>query len=511
MAESIVGKMTDSEPLIEQTTVKKTSFAGDVLKLVSGTTIAQVIGLLASPVIARLYSPEAFGIVALLTSIISVVTAVFTLEYDVAINLPRQNSDAANILAGSLGVTIFFTVITVLVIWLGGPLIVDWLNAPELVVYLWMVPLIALFGGVGIGHPALIAWASRTRQFTRVSIIRVTVGLVTSISKIIAGLAGFNTAGSLMGANLFGAVTGPILLGWQIWRHDSHLFIESIRLPRIWENLKRYRKFAIYNAPAALLNTISWQVPSFLLSFFFSPVIVGFYSFGNQLLRMPMNLIGGSFAQAFYVHAATAKQNGTLAEFVESTFRRLVEYSFFPILMLAVIGRELCVVVFGAKWTEAGVYIQILSLWTLFWFISSPMSRLYSVLEKNEQSFALNIVIFITRVLSIWMGGLLNSPRIALILFSISGAVVYGYLCVSIIFYSGVSWRRIGRILLKNIAIFVPAGGGIVLLKLMMVADWIQVIIATLFVGVYYIYRFKKDGYLEKILSKIIVGRKVDR
>lgn len=46
-------------------TEKKSSFAGDVLKLVSGTTIAQAIGVLATPLLTRLYAPEAFGTLAL--------------------------------------------------------------------------------------------------------------------------------------------------------------------------------------------------------------------------------------------------------------------------------------------------------------------------------------------------------------------------------------------------------------------------------------------------------------
>ena len=37
---------------------KKTSFAGDVFTLVSGTTSAQILTILAAPIITRLYHPE---------------------------------------------------------------------------------------------------------------------------------------------------------------------------------------------------------------------------------------------------------------------------------------------------------------------------------------------------------------------------------------------------------------------------------------------------------------------
>jgi O-antigen/teichoic acid export membrane protein len=272
------------------------------------------------------------------------------------------------------------------------------------------------------------------------------------------------------------------------------------------ESLKRYRKFAIFNTPTALLNTVSWQVPSFMLAAFFSPTVVGYYAFGNQLLRVPMTLIGGSIAQAFYTHAAAANDEGTLPELVESTFRRLVEYSFVPTLALALISRELCVVMFGAQWAEAGVYTQILSLWMYFWFVSGPMARLFSVLERNELSFWLNVVNLIFRVISIWLGGILGSPRLALFFFSITGALMAGYVSVSIIIIAGVSGRRVGEILIKNALFFIPVGGVILLLKFFHAADWIQLCVTVAMVGCYFLYRFKDEIQMRSIIARTVRG-----
>jgi O-antigen/teichoic acid export membrane protein len=52
------------------------SFTADVLKLVTGTTLAQIIVVLASPLLTRLYGPEAFGFFALFTSITSIILVV---------------------------------------------------------------------------------------------------------------------------------------------------------------------------------------------------------------------------------------------------------------------------------------------------------------------------------------------------------------------------------------------------------------------------------------------------
>jgi len=491
------------EDQIDAADRKKTKFSVDILKLVSGTAVAQFISVASSPLIARLFTPEAFGVYALFFSIVGIVTAVSTLRYDIAMMLPEDDSDAANLMAGALGMTTLFSLLLIPIVWFGGPGIASWLNAPELVDYLWLAPIAVFFGGIGAGHPVLTAWSSRTRHFSQISITNVIGILVSTVMKIALGILGFGTGGGMIASGIVSSTIPPALLGRHIWKENRRLFFDSIRPSRIWQNLKRYRKFAIYNTPSALFNNVSWQVPSFMLAFFFSPTIVGYYSFGTQLLRLPMSLIGGSVTQVFYSHASAAHHEGKLAVFVERTFRQLVEYTFLPVLMLTVIGRELCVVIFGSEWAEAGVYLQILSAWTVFWFISTPMIKVFSVLEKNEASLRFNTLNFVTRVLSIWLGGIMGSPRLALIFFSISGALVYGYISISIVLVSGVSRMNVFRILFQNLMLVFLAAGGILLLKMMRVDDWVQVVAAALLVGIYFLYRLKDQPFFRKFMSKL--------
>ncbi|MEN6313789.1 MAG: hypothetical protein ABFD25_06035, partial [Clostridiaceae bacterium] len=55
---------------------KKESFAFDVLTLAGGTTFAQILTILAAPVLTRLYGPDDFGIWALYLSITSIISVI---------------------------------------------------------------------------------------------------------------------------------------------------------------------------------------------------------------------------------------------------------------------------------------------------------------------------------------------------------------------------------------------------------------------------------------------------
>jgi O-antigen/teichoic acid export membrane protein len=195
-----------------------------------------------------------------------------------------------------------------------------------------------------------------------------------------------------------------------------------------------------------------------MLAIFFSTDIVGFYSLGFGILQLPMSLVGSAIGQVFFQHSAEAYKQGRLAPLVDETFHRLVLLGLFPMLTLTLVGKSLAVVAFGQAWAEAGIYTQILGVWAFFWFISSPMSNLFFVLEKQEFLLRINILLLITRLISLGLGGYLGSARLSLLLFAGTGILVYGYLCVSILIYSGATWARIGSIFLQAFSYFLPFG-----------------------------------------------------
>jgi O-antigen/teichoic acid export membrane protein len=241
-----------------------------------------------------------------------------------------------------------------------------------------------------------------------------------------AGYAGHATAGSMIGASVGGQAIATAVLGAKIWMDDGQMLRGNVSLGRMLSGIKRHRKFPMYSTWSALLNTASWQLPAFLLFRFFSSTVVGYYALGFRVLQMPMDLIGSAIAQVFFQRASEARVHGTLAALVENTLRRLVMIGLFPMLMLTIVGRDLFAVVFGANWAEAGVYTQILSVWAFVWFVSSPISALFSVLEKQELDMLLNVVNFAGRLLALGIGGALHNPRIAMVLFACSGLVTYG-------------------------------------------------------------------------------------
>ena len=66
------------------------TFAKDVTKLASGTMFAQILTIVVSPIVTRLYSPEDYGTMALFVSIVAIVGLIACLSYEFAIVLPEK-------------------------------------------------------------------------------------------------------------------------------------------------------------------------------------------------------------------------------------------------------------------------------------------------------------------------------------------------------------------------------------------------------------------------------------
>jgi len=479
---------------------KPSSFAGDVFKLAGSTTVGQVIVVLASPILARLYAPEAFGTAGVFASILAIVTVVVCLRYERAIMLPREEEKSAQLAVGSLGIAAFVTALTIVGVVLWGEVIGDWLNAPELVPHLWLLPLAVLAIGVGL---VLRYWNTRKKEFGLLSVAQVAKSATAQASALGAGLLQFSGPGPLIGSATAGWIVSSTLLGLRVSPQDRKL-LSQVRWRSILASLKRYRKFPLASMWSGLLSTQAQQVPILLLSALFSQQVVGYYSLSVRVVALPAAVIGQAVSQVFLQRASVAQHEGTLHVTVQSTFQRLVSLGLFPLLLLGLLGREVFVVVMGPQWTEAGMYTQILSIWQFFVFMSVPLSTVFTVLERQGAMLGFNVVLLTTRVLSLGIGAATANVYLALALYSVSGAVLYAWLMLWLLRLSAVSrrWamREVGQVLLHAAPMLLLIAAAKWWWGL---PTWGLLMLAILSTLIYYGLALRRDSTLQELLRRV--------
>jgi O-antigen/teichoic acid export membrane protein len=399
-----------------------------------------LIAIAASPLLTRLFAPEAFGQAALFISIAGVIGVIACLRYDLAVVVEGRDEAAANLLGASFVITLIIALTLVPLGIAADKFYFGDSGRGSPFPHSWLLPVSVLLCGF---YNALNGWNTRTKHFTRLAVSRVSSTVTTTSANLGAGFAGYPTGGAMIGAQVTGQAIATTILGAQIWRDDAFFLRSSLSWRGMLQGVKTHKKFALIDSWAGILNSISSQLPIFLLTVFFSPSIVGFYAFGQRLLTLPMGLLGSAIGQAFFQRASVSKGEGILPNLMLGTLHRLFLIGFFPFSTLTLIAPQMFGIVFGDRWVTAGFYVQVLTPWVFFQFLHSPISFLYLVLEKQEINVFFNISLAATRFISILVGGLRGDVMLALLLFSVSGTVVYGLFTCYLITLSGADLTKV--------------------------------------------------------------------
>jgi lipopolysaccharide exporter len=437
------------------------SFIRNVVTLMTGTTFAQALMILVAPILTRLYSPEDFGVYALYISILGIIAVVACWCYEFAIVLPENDEDAANILVISLLVCLAMVLLTLILVALFRKSVANILGAPELASWLWFMPLSLIVAGL---FQVFNYWSTRRKHFRRLAIRQITQSTITVATQLGIGFILYPGPGGLIGGSIVGQFTATGRLAWHIWRDEGKQLLSYIKRKDLYRMLARYKKFPLYSSWSALLNTASAMLPVLLLGYFFTPKIVGYYALGHRVLATPMGVIGGSVAQAFFPRAAEARRSGNLDKITFELFQQLLTIGLIPILLIAIVAPELFSIIFGHRWVEAGVYAQWLCLWIIFQFISSPISTIITVLEKQRLGLMYNISLFSGRIIALIIGGILQNPLLAIKLLGLVGAIMYFIYGVLLLNLAKVKRAKVVRavitIVLKSVPfILVPTMG----------------------------------------------------
>jgi lipopolysaccharide exporter len=412
------------------------SFNKNVLRLVTGTVLAQGISLLASPFLARIYGAEAYGVAMIFTALYSMITPLANLRYEISIVLPEKREDAANLLALSMISTIVITgFISILILVSANP-ILEILNITSLTPFIWLVPVMIFISGIST---ALNYWCSRSRYFSQISGAQVVSQMVVTTGSLVFGSLGYTTGATLILCTIVGQLATMIIFLFYVLNKDKGVFWTSVELKQVWAGCVRYKRFPLYSSFGSIFNAVSWQAPALMLGAFFSPIIAGFYGLGFRIIQMPMTLVGNSINQVFLKHGSEARNEGKLDIEVKKLFTQLFSIGLLPNLIIIIIGADLFAFVFGEQWREAGLYVQILAPWALLWLVSSPLSPIYAIQEKQKAELIMHGVIFVCRILAIFLGALYGNARVAIALFSLGGIISYTYLLVQIFKFSGLS------------------------------------------------------------------------
>ncbi|WP_151634879.1 lipopolysaccharide biosynthesis protein [Noviherbaspirillum aerium] len=408
----------------------------NVSVLVSGTVMAQGVTIIAAPLLTRIYSPHAFGLLGIFIALLMLLTVIMSLRYEQAIPLPEDDRDAGALLLLSLGLALLTAAVVAVPLLYFGEEFARLLNAPELASYFYLVPLGGLLAG---GYNILQSWAIRTREFGALAATRLSQSLTCAAIQAGASMLG---PGALLIGQTAGGGMGLGSLGWRTVRPRLGL-LATIRWRDVTAVGRRYKHFPLLASWAALFNTTGSQLPPLLFAALFDPVVAGMYSLANRVLSMPMLVLGKSIASVFLSGAAQAWREGRFGVLVAGVHGRLAQIGMPPAFTLALVGPQLFGRIFGDEWREAGVIAQWLAPWLYLVFVTSPLCAAFDVLGRQAAGLNFQLALLGMRASAIAFGAWKGDARLAIVLFALVSACCWSGQLLWILRASGSPGRAI--------------------------------------------------------------------
>lgn len=402
---------------------RKGDFLSNVMTLLGGNILAQILTIGAAPILSRLYMREDFGIFGLYLSISAVIGGVASWQYSQAIMLPSEDDESINIVALSGLIVIGMSLLSLIVAVIWKDRIAGILNAPLLAQWIWLIPGYVMLTGF---NDILSCWFSRKKNFRYIAGARIVNAFTHNCAKIIFALFTFLKAGGLIIGQLTGLLMVILILKCKFWRDNKELIQSSVKFPKIKEKLRRYSKFPKYQSWAILVNRLSTHLPVIILGYFFAPVVVGLYFFSYRILGMPVSMISGAIGKVFFQRVAEENNlKGHYRGILIKTLLGLFVIGIIPFLIIGIFGPEIFSFVFGAKWCEAGEYVQILAPFFLLMFAVSPLTTALVISEKQELILMIQLLYLVLCSVALIAGGLMKDVKLALLFYSIGGSIRY--------------------------------------------------------------------------------------
>ncbi len=456
------------------------NFAKNTSKLVSGNFIAQIIGIIAIPIITRLYSVESYGFFSIIVAASIFLASFSTFSLHLAILIPKSNYEAKKIFALASKLVIAFCVFISLIIWMFEVEIATYLNIMQSRFLVFSIPVLVLLQGV---YQIVTYWGVREKKFGKVSKAKVFEGLVDRFGAIGLALHTFSSSYSLIGARIFSYLffiiyLVPLLRGAYFkakCKQDEALSYKDI--------ITTYQGYFKYNTLSIILINGMGQLPLLIFAAYFSPIAAGLYAMANRVVNIPVAALGSAVSKAFTQKIAQDYANNYIDSIGNNTsrlFSILFPLLLIPFSFLTLIGSDLFGVILGEHWFESGRMASLLSFFAMSTLLTQSFGGIFDVFNKQLPRLIFHCVNFVLRIGVILVFVSLRSDPVNVVFSYALVATLMNFCALQLVFnFVGKPYLLVG-VLQRNLPLMVAFYLGAMLIRATNESDFIYLTMTSL-------------------------------
>lgn len=370
-------------------------FIGDSFLMILSSGIAQVILIITTPIITRLYSPTEFGEFTIFSNIAMILIPIINARYDLLI-VNTKNDRSANILSQisfliSLLILLILIPIFAISAWLYPNFILDFIF---IIIMLFLVSLTNIFTN----------YLNKERKYKVLSLINVFRAGSMALLQIIFGLLALGSLGLIIGFSL--SYIAGITLGYKTFKKHFNIVRDKEETKALFVENKNQ---LVYSTPSILLNSLSFSVVVFFIGILYTNTEVGIYGMAIRVLGIPVTIISLGLSKIFMQQANDYYiEYGNFRNLLLKFSSILVIVSIILYVPLYLFSEELVNILLGHSWVDAITVIKIVIPLFVIRLIVSTVSLSVIVLQKQQLELILQALFLIGTTATFVISKMLN-------------------------------------------------------------------------------------------------------
>lgn len=312
-----------------------------------------------SMVLARLLSPDDYGVIAMLLIFISIAQNFIDSGFGSAL-VRKQNCTEADYSTAFI-FNVFVGIICYLLLFLSAPLVSDFYHLDLLTPVLRWYGLVLIINSLFIVQNAILTQRLAFKVKAKSSIIS---NATSGLFALFLAYYGFGVW-ALVAQTLISAITNLVILtSYAKWKPVLMFSVESFRY--LWN-------FGSKLLASALISTLYGNMYSIIIGKFYTKADLGFYNRGSQTSRLLPDIVSDMFGKSSFPLLSKVQND---RDALINTFRRFTQISAFLsfplIFLMVVIAKPFILFLLTDKWIESVPYIWIFSIAIL----TTPIGRI---------------------------------------------------------------------------------------------------------------------------------------
>ncbi|NQV41392.1 MAG: oligosaccharide flippase family protein [Candidatus Marinimicrobia bacterium] len=412
-----------------QDNIKK--YIYDTLILFRGSSIAQIIPILAIPFIARLFGTEVFGKFAMIFAIATIIGSLASMRLEYAlVPAGKKERQQLYILISVIAIPLVLLAIAGMTIVVTTQSISTFQFTAHQTLYLAIIAILS----ANINSANF--YNTNLKNFKIISNAKIVLAVCTFILQIFLGYFLSTSVEILLLSRIISQLFSLLLLLRGIeWSGMSNYF----HLPSLLKILPNYKQYYAYFWPASALEIIARQAPLLLIGGLYGDSYAGYFSMAERVLGVPTAAISSAVSQSFYQRfISELKNKANPRKIIYFTWKLLGGAGIIPFILLFLFSVQLVSMVLGSEWLFSAGIIRVLVPMSFFAFISSATSSGMIALNGQKFTLAFNIYSLLVKVGSLYFGYLMGDLIIgltAMVILQTLQYIVYNITMLSLLRY----------------------------------------------------------------------------